>query len=98
VVDNHGQLWVFWVVPGGKWLRYRIGPNGFAAPGAHVAVSQQFGLPNQTDVFVVDKKGQLRAFWVDWPANKWTGPNTIPTGHAGLLSTSHITASQQYGI
>jgi integrase len=70
---------------------------GLAAPGAPVAASQQFGPLNQTDVFLVDKHGQLLVSWVDGPGN-WTGPKTIPGGQTRLSSASHLAASQQYGI
>jgi hypothetical protein len=43
---------------------------------AKVAASQQFGLSNQTDVFVVDKNGQLNVCWVD-SAQAWQGPVQI---------------------
>ena len=64
VVDNNGALNVAWVVEAGAWGGPApIGPAGIFPPGAQVAVSQQFGAVNQTDVFVVDNAGQLNVFW-----------------------------------
>jgi hypothetical protein len=77
LVDNKGQLNVFWVNNAGAWGGPQgIGPTGFAPEGAAVAASQQFGAVNQTDVFVVDQAGQLNVFWVN-NAGAWGGPQAI---------------------
>jgi len=97
VVDNAGQLNVFWVNSAGAWGGpLGIGPAGFAPPGAAVAVSQQFGAANQTDVFVVDNAGQLNVFWVN-SAGAWGGPLGI--GQAGIFPPgAPVAASQQFGL
>ncbi len=97
LVDENGQLNVFWVDGAGAWQGpEKIGPAGFANPGSAVTASQQFGINNQTDVFLVDKTGQLNVFWVDG-AGAWQGPEKIgPAGFAN--SGSAVTASQQFGI
>jgi hypothetical protein len=96
LVDNNGQLNVFWVDNAGGWNGpEKIGPAGLANPGCPLAVSQQFGL-NQTDVFLIDKNGQLNVFWVD-NAGPWSGPEKIgPVGNAN--PGSFLAASQQFGL
>jgi hypothetical protein len=96
VVDNSGQLNVFWVDAAGAWNGPQaIGPTGFAPPGAPLAVSQQFGATNQTDVFVVDNSGQLNVFWVQ-KTGTWNGPLAI--GAKGVAAAgAMLAASQQFG-
>jgi hypothetical protein len=96
LVDNQGQLNVFWVDGGGAWNGPEtIGPAGLAPPGARIATSQQFGISNQTDVFLVDNQGQLNVFWVDG-SGAWNGPNKLgPTGLAP--AGGDVVASQQFG-
>ena len=96
VVDNNGALNVAWVVEAGAWGGPApIGPAGIFPPGAQVAVSQQFGAVNQTDVFVVDNAGQLNVFWVN-NAGGWGGPLAI--GPAGFASAgAAVAACQQFG-
>ena len=96
VIDNNGQLRVYWVDGGGSWLGPEtLGPAGVANPGSPLAVSQQFGL-TQTDVFVIDKNGQLRVYWVDG-GGSWLGPETL--GPAGVANPgSYLAASQQFGL
>jgi hypothetical protein len=96
-VDNTGTIRVSTQSGSGGWEGpVAITAPGFAAPGAHVAVSQQFGIANQTDVFVVDQAGRLQVVWVDG-AGVWQGPlaitpaNTAPSGAA-------VVASNQFGI
>jgi hypothetical protein len=95
LIDNTGQLNVFWVDGAGAWAGpEKIGAAGFAAPGGYLAASQQFGL-TQTDVFLVDKTGQLNVFWVDG-AGAWNGPEKIgPAGYA--TAGAYVAASQQFG-
>lgn len=83
-VDNNGQLNVAWVSTNGPWS----GPaeptsnNAFPnpsiqfPPGAPVAASNQFGLPNNTDLFAVDVNGNLDVAWVN-AGNPWQGPSPI---------------------
>jgi len=76
VVDNSGTLTVCWVNGAGKWKgpKTLTGKN-FAPPGAPVAASRQFGL-DQTDVFVIDNKGNPNVCWVD-SAGNWNGPKVL---------------------
>jgi len=96
LVGNNGQLNVFWVDSSGAWNGPgKIGPTGLAPAGAGVAASQQFGVNNQTDVFLVDNNGQLNVFWVDG-SGAWNGPGKI--GAAGIAPPgAPVTASQQFG-
>jgi len=94
--DHNGQLNVYWVDNAGAWGGPgKIGPAGVANPGSYVAASRQFGL-NQTDVFFVDKNGQLNVCWVD-NAGAWGGPGKI--GPAGIAPAGcPVAASQQIGL
>ena len=64
VVGSNGTLYVFWVGSAGTWLHHPISPARFAPPGARLAASAQYGVPDQTDVFVVGSNGTLYVFWV----------------------------------
>ena len=92
-VDQNGQLNVSWVDNAGEWQGpMALGPTGVANPGSPLAASRQFGL-NQTDVFLVNKSGQLVVYWVD-NAGGWSGPGGIgPTGNANAGSC--VAACQQ---
>ncbi len=97
LVDIHGQLTVFSVAGAGDWnAPQTIGPKGFARSGAALAASQDFGTPDQTNVFVIDKNGQLNVFSVIG-SGTWNGTQTI--GPAGLApSGAVVVASQQFGV
>jgi hypothetical protein len=88
IVDQFGYLRVMWVEGVNEWN----GPallsteTGGPAPGpfpvgASIAVSQQFGLPPQTDVFVVDRSGNRTVTWVE-QASEFNGPSEIPSSIA----------------
>jgi hypothetical protein len=83
-------------VGGGKWGGpLAISPPGLALAGAHLVTSPQFGVANQTDVFVVADDGSARVLWVQG-AGRWNGPLAIsPTGRAE--AGGHLAASQQFG-
>jgi hypothetical protein len=86
VVDNNGVLNVAWVVGGGAWNGpVGISPPGLFPPGAAVTASNQFGIPNQTDVFVVDNNGVLNVAWVVG-GGAWNGPVPIVNPAITLLA------------
>jgi hypothetical protein len=95
LIDNNGQLNVFYVVQSGAWSgAIPLGAAGLATPGGYLAACQQFGL-QQTDVFLVDKTGQLNVFWVD-QSGPWQGPGKIgPAGYA--TAGANVAVSQQFG-
>ena len=63
-----------WVTGAGNWHGpLGITPGGTAPAGAGLGVSNQFGIPNQTDVFVVANGGATQVSWVDG-AGGWNGP------------------------
>jgi hypothetical protein len=99
VVANNGAVDVFWVqgAPGAPWHGpLQIGPSGFAPAGAALTSSQQFGIPNQTDVWVVANNGAVDVFWVQG-AGVWNGPLQIgPSSFAPAGAA--LTSSQQFGI
>jgi hypothetical protein len=66
---------MFWVQGAGSWSKEPvvISPKDFAVPGAPLAASQQFGA-DQSDVFLVDKSGQLNLFWAEGKSD-WSGPS-----------------------
>ncbi len=73
-VDGNGSLRVSWVVSAGAWNGpAQIGPAGLFPSRAAVASSNQFGIPNQTDVFAVGRDGALNVAWVV-SADRWNGP------------------------
>jgi hypothetical protein len=99
LVDKNGQLNVFWVNNAGAWNGpEKIGPAGIAASGCFLAASQQFGATNQTDVFLVDKNGQLNVFWVN-NAGAWNGPlvrrDPVPQPPGGYVGSAN--AARQSG-
>ena len=97
MVDMNGQLEVFWVAGGGNWQGpEKIGPAGLFLPGCYLAVSQQFGL-NQTDVFAIDKNGQLDVFWVAG-GGAWQGPEKIGAPEFMPGSYANLTAARQVGL
>jgi hypothetical protein len=51
----------------------QISPSGTAPSGSGVSVSNQFGIGNQTDVFVIGGDGKSRVSWVDG-GGPWGGP------------------------
>ena len=95
LIDNTGSLNVFYAVQGGAWSNGgTIGPAGLATPGGYLAACQQFGL-QQTDVFLVDKTGQLQLFWV-FESGPWQGPGKIgPAAYA--TAGAYVAVSQQFG-
>ncbi len=105
VVDNNGQLNMFWVQSTGNWSAQPtlIGPKGLALAGAPTAVSQRFGVPDETDVFVVDKHGTLNMFSVQGTGSWSTQPVLIgPPGIAPSASQSSkgafVAVSLQFGL
>jgi len=78
-VDKRGALNVAWVVGAGKWNGpVAITGPGIFPPGAPIAVSPQFGINGQTDVFCVDVRGTLNVLWVV-NAGRWGGPGRLRT-------------------
>jgi hypothetical protein len=76
-VANNGATVVSWVVGAGPWNgALGITPTGLAAPGVGLTSSNQFGLPNQTDVWTVAKSGAINVSWVV-RAGAWQGPLVI---------------------
>jgi hypothetical protein len=96
-IGDNGQLQVSWVESAGAWNGPAgLGPAGVFPPGAPVAASPQYGVPNQTDVFAIGDNGQLHVFWVE-SGGTWNGPAGL--GPAGLFPAgAALTASNQYGI
>jgi hypothetical protein len=73
-----------------------IAPAGTAPAGAALVASHQFGIANQTDVFVVGSSGGTQVSWVDG-AGAWQGPMGIaPAGTAPAGAA--VATSQQFGI
>jgi hypothetical protein len=77
VVANDGTTRVSWVQGGGTWQGpLGITPTGFAAAGVALAASNQFGISNQTDVFVVGSDGATHVSWAQGRGT-WKGPLQI---------------------
>jgi hypothetical protein len=96
-VAANGAVQVRWVVGAGAWHGpLAISPPGIAPAGAHLAASPQFGIPNQTDVFLVANGGATEVLWVQGAGN-WNGPLGIsPTGLA--LPGAALGVSNQFGV
>jgi hypothetical protein len=95
-ITTGGGLQVAWVDGGGGWQGPApIGPAGRFAPNAGLAISPQFGINNQTDVFAVDTGGQLNVAYVDGGA-PWAAPIRISTSL--FPSGASVAASQQFGL
>lgn len=76
-IDNSGALTVSWVVGGGVWAGpVRISPSGLFEPGAAVAACGQAGVPNQTNVFALNRWGVILFFKV-LGGGTWEGPFTV---------------------
>jgi hypothetical protein len=96
-VDCEGALNVAWVVGSGPWNGpVRISPPCFFPPGAHLAVSKQFGVPNQTDVFAIGTNGGLHVSWVVG-AGAWNGPVQISSSSL-FAAGAPLAAANQAGI
>lgn len=96
-VDREGALNVAWVVGDGAWNGpVRISHPGVFPPGAHLAVSEQFGIGNQTDVFCIANNGGLHVSWVDG-AGSWHGPAQIGSA-CHFCPGEPVAASNQFGI
>jgi uncharacterized integral membrane protein len=97
VVGNAGATEVSWVQGAGAWNGpLGITPANNAPAGAHLATSPQFGVLNQTDVFVVGTSGATEVSWVEG-ASAWQGPLGItPTG--ATPPGAGLAASNQFGV
>jgi hypothetical protein len=79
LVGANGATQVLWVQGAGKWNGpLGISPAGRSPDGEALAVSPQFGVPNQTDVFFIDTSGPTQVVWVQG-SGRWNGPMQIET-------------------
>ena len=83
-VGNAGQLTVSWVGQDRVWHGpATIGATGVFPPGAAVAASAQYGLPDTTDVFAVNNNSE--------PTVTWVGQDRVWQGPANLTPDPQIT-------
>ena len=95
LVAQNGQLQAFWIGPNGVDGPIPTGSTKFAHPGAAITAARQFGTHDQTDVFLLDQKGQLYVFWA-FATGGLNGPNKI--GPAGVVPDhAQLTAFQRPG-
>ena len=94
-VSIAGQLVMYSVDRFARWQQSPgYGPVNMAPPYSPVAVSQRFGVSDQTGVYLIGQDGQLQTFWVD--AKSVTGP--VPAGAKGAAPRdAPIAASRQFG-
>jgi hypothetical protein len=96
VIDKVGQLNVVSAVSGAWGMPQTIGPKSLFVPGAFIATAQHAGVHDRTDVFLVDKSGQLIMFWVRGSRN-WSDP--VQIGEADFaVSGAPVAAAQQPGV
>ena len=108
LIDNNGVLNVLWMqygllaLPPEKRLQWSAQPMLISfpgvifSPGAWVAASQRFGVPNQTDVYAVDTKGALHVFSV-LGSGTWTEATMAGTPTLDLHSGTPVAVSQRFG-
>jgi hypothetical protein len=82
VTDKKGALQLFSVDGAGAWSGpQQIGPPGITTSGAYIAASPQFGVKDQTDIFLINQTGTNAPGWpvVFWRpgTNSWTGPKAL---------------------
>jgi len=94
VVDNAGQLAVFYALGNGRWHSSKqLGPEGMAHPDTAVAASQHFGVDGQTDAFLFDQNGTLNQFHAGsegaWKGPEIIGPKSLAHFGACIAATQH---------
>jgi hypothetical protein len=98
VVGANGGIDVSRVQGGGTWHGPLpiTGTPGTSTPGAGLTASNQFGIPDQTDVFVVENDDAIHLSWVEG-GGSWQGPLRItPTGVEE--PGAELASSQQFGV
>lgn len=76
-VDTKGTLSALRAAGASSWQGpEKISNADFAKSGGHIAVGQRAGSASQTDVYLVNTKGQLNVFSVQG-AGSWSGPTPI---------------------
>jgi hypothetical protein len=80
------KLYMFSVNGAGQWREEQeisTGPYRPSSQGAFVAASEQFGAPNQTDVFILNETGTNGP---GWPAQFWVGGSGPWGGPVALVT------------
>jgi hypothetical protein len=99
-VDTNGNVQVYWAFNLANWSGpYAITSGGFGLfdSGAALATSPQWGTSGgaQTDVFAVDKSGNVQVLWVvgggDWAVHQITSGGLFASGIS-------LAASPHYGV
>jgi hypothetical protein len=95
-VDTTGTLTAFRATGTASWQGpEKISKADFAKPGGHVAMGPRAGSANQTDAYLVDKKGQLNVFSVQGDGS-WSGP--VPIGPSDFAAAgAPVVVSMQSG-
>jgi hypothetical protein len=97
VIGTDGATKVSWVQGGRSWHGpLGISKPGLAPPGASLAASNQFGIPDQTDVFVVGTDGATGVSWVQG-GGVWHGPLGITPPSTAPPGTA-LAAGPQFGV
>jgi hypothetical protein len=95
-VDTTGTLSAFRATGTASWQGpEKISTADFAKSGGHIAMGQRAGSANQTDAYLVDKKGQLNVFSIQGEGS-WTGP--VPIGPSDFAAAgAPVAVSMQSG-
>jgi hypothetical protein len=100
-VDQEGQIVEFsFDRDGGISGPAPAGPKAITHGGMPLAASRQFGT-DQTDLFLVDEKGQLKVLWRR-DGGQWSGPTNIGpeqfTGKFAHLAAGRLGKGDQTGV
>ena len=95
VTGTNGAVDLLWANSKGTWHSAPVTAPRFAPPGAAIATSPQYGVPNRTDAFLTGTNGAVDLLWANskgtWHSAPVTAPRFAPPGAA-------IATSPQYGV
>jgi hypothetical protein len=94
-VAADGALTVTWATGRSEWATAALTAAGFAPPGAAIATSPQYGVADQTDVFVTGRNGAVELLWASGDGVWHSAPVSAP-GFA--LPGAALATSPQYGV
>ncbi len=97
-IDSTGAIQVFSASSGSPWQPTETIGGAAFVPGGAIAVSPQWGVPGQTDVFSVDSSGQLRVSWTGADSDSWQPPQPAGTVTNVFAPGVSLAASNRFGV